>query len=74
MPIATHEIVLDMQVELRKPHACGGATWQVVRVGVDIGLRCLQCQHRVTLPATSLCAKCAAWSQHRRQESQRNRV
>ena len=50
MPIATHEIVLDMQVELRKPHACGGATWQVVRVGVDIGLRCLQCQHRVTLP------------------------
>jgi len=50
MPIATHEIVLDMQVALRKPHACGGATWQVVRVGVDIGLRCLQCQHRVTLP------------------------
>ena len=50
MPIATHEIVLDMQVALRKPHACGGATWQVVRVGGDIGLRCLQCQHRVILP------------------------
>jgi hypothetical protein len=50
MPIATHEIVLDMQVALRKPHACGATTWQVVRVGVDIGLRCLQCQHRVTLP------------------------
>jgi hypothetical protein len=34
---------------LRKPHACGGTDWTVVRLGADIGLRCLKCQHRVLL-------------------------
>lgn len=37
-------------VEMRKVHPCGGVTWQVVRVGADIGLVCLTCQRRVMLP------------------------
>jgi hypothetical protein len=36
-------------VHLRKPHACGGYEWQVVRVGADIGLKCLTCGRRVLL-------------------------
>ena len=36
-------------VRLRKPHPCGGFEWQVVRLGADIGLRCLVCKHRVLL-------------------------
>lgn len=36
-------------VQLRKPHPCGGYEWRVVRVGADIGLKCLTCQHRVLL-------------------------
>jgi hypothetical protein len=36
-------------VRLRKPHPCGGYEWTVVRVGADIGLRCLTCGHRVLL-------------------------
>jgi hypothetical protein len=44
---------LDVQagdrVELRKPHPCGSYDWQVVRIGADIGLRCLQCGRRVLL-------------------------
>jgi hypothetical protein len=36
-------------VRLRKAHPCGSYEWQVVRVGVDIGLRCLKCQRRVLL-------------------------
>jgi hypothetical protein len=35
---------------LRKSHACGGSDWTIVRVGADIGLRCLRCGHRVLLP------------------------
>jgi len=36
-------------VRLRKAHPCGGKDWAVVRLGADIGLRCLKCNHRVLL-------------------------
>ena len=36
-------------VRLRKPHPCGGYDWQVVRLGADIGLRCLACERRILL-------------------------
>ena len=41
-------------VRLRKPHPCGGREWQVVRIGADIGLRCLVCKHRVLLERRTL--------------------
>jgi hypothetical protein len=37
-------------VEMRKAHPCGGQTWEVVRVGADIGLVCQTCGRRVLLP------------------------
>jgi hypothetical protein len=46
MPI---EINLGDVVKLKKQHPCGGYEWQVVRVGADIGIICLQCQRRVLL-------------------------
>ena len=30
-------------VEMRKPHPCGGAAWEVLRVGIDFRIRCLRC-------------------------------
>ncbi len=36
-------------VRLRKPHPCGSFDWTIVRLGADIGLRCLKCNHRVLL-------------------------
>ena len=36
-------------VRLRKAHPCGSYEWEVVRVGADIGLKCLECQRRVLL-------------------------
>ncbi|MCL4458371.1 MAG: DUF951 domain-containing protein [Chloroflexi bacterium] len=44
------EVGLDDVVRLRKPHPCGGYEWRVVRLGADIGLKCLKCNHRVLLP------------------------
>jgi hypothetical protein len=41
-------------VELRKPHACGVNEWEVVRIGADIGLRCLGCGHRIMLARSEL--------------------
>lgn len=43
------EIRLGDTVRLRKPHPCGGSDWEVVRLGADIGIRCLGCRHRVLL-------------------------
>ena len=38
------------RVTLRKPHPCGSYEWIVTRLGTDIGLKCVKCQHRVMLP------------------------
>ena len=45
----TIEINLGDIVRLRKAHPCGSYEWEVVRVGADIGLKCLKCQRRVLL-------------------------
>jgi hypothetical protein len=45
----TIEIKLGDVVRLRKAHPCGSYKWEVVRVGADIGLKCLRCQRRVLL-------------------------
>ncbi len=37
-------------VRLKKQHPCGSYEWRVVRLGADIGIRCLKCQRRVLLP------------------------
>ncbi|MEA3485266.1 MAG: DUF951 domain-containing protein [Candidatus Aerophobetes bacterium] len=44
------EIHLGDVVRLRKRHPCGSYEWQVVRVGADIGIKCLGCGHRVLMP------------------------
>lgn len=36
-------------VRLRKPHPCGSYDWKVNRIGADIGLTCLGCDHKVLL-------------------------
>lgn len=48
------EFRLGDVLRLRKPHPCGGTDWVVVRLGADIGLRCLKCTHRVLLDRSVL--------------------
>ncbi len=43
------EIKLGDVVRLKKEHPCGSYEWQVVRLGADIGIKCLKCQRRVLL-------------------------
>jgi hypothetical protein len=43
------EIFIGDIVRLKKKHPCGGYEWQVYRLGADIGIKCLKCQHRVML-------------------------
>ena len=37
-------------VKLKKPHPCGSAEWEVLRVGMDFRLKCLGCGHMVMVP------------------------
>jgi hypothetical protein len=43
------EIKLGDMVRLKKKHPCGSYEWEVVRLGADIGIKCLKCQRRVLL-------------------------
>ena len=49
----TSETIVDIRVgdivRLRKSHPCGSYEWEVVRVGADIGMKCLKCHRRVLL-------------------------
>ena len=41
-------------VELRKPHPCGGKTWEILRTGIDFRIKCQTCGHSVLLPRIKL--------------------
>ncbi|MGB2799231.1 MAG: DUF951 domain-containing protein [Dehalococcoidia bacterium] len=43
------EIKVGDVVQLKKKHPCGSDQWQVIRVGIDIGLKCQKCNQRVFL-------------------------
>lgn len=36
-------------VRMKKNHPCGANEWEVIKVGMDIGLKCLGCSHKVRL-------------------------
>ena len=38
------ELNLHDILELKKEHPCGSKQWEVLRVGMDIKLRCLGCE------------------------------
>lgn len=44
------DLHLNDRVELKKVHPCGSSVWTVLRVGMDIRLRCNGCQHELLLP------------------------
>lgn len=37
-------------IRLKKPHPCGSAEWEVLRVGMDFRLRCKGCGRLVLVP------------------------
>lgn len=55
------ELRLGDVVRLRKRHPCGADTWQVERLGADIGVRCRGCGRRVLLERAALERRIAAF-------------
>ena len=44
------DLKLGQRVELKKQHPCGSKIWTILRVGMDIKLRCEGCGHELMLP------------------------
>jgi len=43
------DLKMDDIIRMRKPHPCGSTDWRVVRLGADIGLKCVGCGRRILL-------------------------
>ena len=43
------DYILNDIVIMKKPHPCGSNKWQIVRVGADIKIKCLNCGRTIML-------------------------
>lgn len=37
-------------IKMKKQHPCGNNSWEIIRTGMDIRLKCNGCGHQVMLP------------------------
>lgn len=37
-------------VQMKKPHPCGNNEMEIIRMGMDIRIKCTRCQHSVLIP------------------------
>ncbi|TFB21115.1 DUF951 domain-containing protein [Filobacillus milosensis] len=41
---------LNDVVEMKKPHPCGTNEWKIIRMGMDVRIKCQGCNHSVLVP------------------------
>lgn len=44
------EFALNDVVEMKKQHPCGTNEWKIIRMGMDVRIKCLGCEHSVLIP------------------------
>ena len=44
------EYKLGSVVIMKKPHPCGTNKWEIIRIGTDIKIKCLECGRTIMLP------------------------
>lgn len=54
MPVKILAFRVGDKLELKKPHPCGGRTFEVLRVGGEMRIRCLSCGHDMVLDRIKL--------------------
>lgn len=45
-----NEYKLGSKVIMKKDHPCGTNLWEIVRMGVDIKIKCINCGRTIMLP------------------------
>lgn len=43
------EFKLNDKVVMKKQHACGSNKWIITRVGVDVKIKCINCNHEIMM-------------------------
>ena len=66
--MADKEFSLHDIVEMRKPHPCGANQWKIIRVGMDVRIKCVGCQHSVMLPRKEFSRKLKKILEHAQPE------
>ena len=46
----TKDYKLNDRVIMKKAHPCGTNEWEIIRLGVDIKIKCLNCGRSVMIP------------------------
>ena len=44
------EYKLNDLVMMKKEHPCGANKWQIIRMGADIRIKCLNCERSILMP------------------------
>ena len=47
-------IELNDIIKLKKKHPCGSFEWEVMRLGSDIKIKCLGCDHQVMIARSAI--------------------
>ena len=42
------------RVEMKKPHPCGGKSFEILRVGMDFKIKCESCGREVMVPRNKI--------------------
>lgn len=45
-----NDYVVGDKVIMKKSHPCGTNLWEIVRVGADIKIKCLECNRYIMMP------------------------
>ena len=49
-----HEYNLGDKVIMKKQHPCGTNEWEIIRMGADIKIKCLNCSRSIMIPRIEL--------------------
>ncbi|MGP4107816.1 DUF951 domain-containing protein [Virgibacillus sp. L01] len=55
--MADKEFGLNDIVQMKKQHPCGENRWKIVRMGMDIRIKCMGCDHSVMIPRKEFAKK-----------------
>lgn len=50
MHMADKDFSLNDIVEMKKQHPCGTNRWKIIRMGMDVRIKCLGCERSIMIP------------------------
>lgn len=51
------EFGLNDVVQMKKQHPCGENSWKIIRMGMDVRVKCLGCERSVLIPRNQFSKK-----------------